>query len=65
MDIMTFRIAKEDLLEPLTKTHRLLAETHINYTLSILQQETMSREAIAVIIAYTKDLHDRTPTTVG
>lgn len=65
MDIMTFRIAKEDLLEPLPKPHRVLAETHINYTLSILQQETMSREAIAVIIAYTKDLYDRTPTTVG
>ena len=65
MDIATYRAIKEHLLHPLTPSHRAMAETHIAYTLSILQQETMSREALAVIISYTKELHDRTPTTVG
>lgn len=54
MDIMTFRILKEHLLEKLTPGHRERAETHINYTLSILDQEVMSIEAVAVIIACTK-----------
>lgn len=54
MDIMTFRILKEQLLEKLTPGHRERAETHISYTLTILDQEVMSLEAVAVIITCTK-----------
>lgn len=64
MDIALFRATKERLLASLSAEHRALAETHIQYTLNILQQETMSREAIAIIITYTKDMYERPHTTV-
>ena len=54
MDIMTFRILKENMLEKLTPGHRERAENHINYALTILDQEVMSMEAVAVIITCTK-----------
>ena len=51
---MTFRIMTETMLEKLTDiTQREKARDHINYTLSILGQETMSAEAVAIIITNT------------
>ena len=54
MDIIRFRVAKENLLEQLSKEHREIANSKIEATLSILRQETMSIESIAIIIAYTQ-----------
>ena len=65
MTIITFRYTKESMLEHLTPAHRARAEDHIAYTLSILQQETMSAEAIATIISYTREPHDLHTTANG
>lgn len=51
MDIATFRAIKTKLLRNLTSEQQTEAERRISYTLSILRQETMSEEAVAVIIA--------------
>lgn len=54
MDIMTFRIITETMLEKISDIpHREKARNRINYTLSLLGQETMSAEAVAVIITNT------------
>lgn len=58
MHIITFRYTMESMLEPLTPAHRARAETSIAYTLSILGQDTMSAEAIAIIISHTRSPHD-------
>ena len=51
MDIATFRQMKDRMLDKLTDSEqRQAAETRIAYTLKILNQETMSKEAIALII---------------
>ena len=51
---MTFRIMTETMLEKLTDiTQREKARDRINYTLNILGQETMSAEAVAIIITNT------------
>lgn len=51
---MKFRIMTETLLEKLTdKQQKERARDHINYTLNILGQETMSAEAVAIIITNT------------
>lgn len=51
---MTFRIMTETMLEKLTDiTQRERARSRINYTLNILGQETMSAEAVAIIITNT------------
>ena len=51
MDIATFRQMKDRMLDKLTNSEqRQAAETHIAYTLKILNQETMSAEAVALII---------------
>lgn len=51
MDIATFRQMKDRMLDKLTNSEqRQAAEIRINYTLKILNQETMSKEAIALII---------------
>ena len=51
MDITTFRQMKDRMLDTLTDSEqRQAAETRIAYTLKILNQETMSKEAIALII---------------
>lgn len=54
MDIMSFRMAKENLLEKLSNEHRALANAKIEATLSLLRQETMSIESMAVIIICTQ-----------
>lgn len=54
MDIMTFRIITETMLEKISdKSQQDRARDRINYTLSILGQETMSAEAVAIIITNT------------
>ena len=54
MDIMSFRMMKETLLDRIKNPEqRAEADIKIKYTLNILGQETMSAEAIAVIIAST------------
>jgi short subunit dehydrogenase-like uncharacterized protein len=54
MDIMTFRIITETMLEKISDTpQREKARDRINYTLNILGQETMSAEAVAIIITNT------------
>ena len=54
MDIMTFRIMTETMLEKITDiSQRERAKSRINYTLNILGQETMSAEAVAIIITNT------------
>ena len=54
MDIMQFRIMTETMLEKLTdKQQKERARDHINYTLNILGQETMRKEAVAIIITTT------------
>lgn len=54
MDIMQFRIMTETMLEKLTDiSQRERAKSRINYTLNILGQETMSAEAVAIIITNT------------
>ena len=51
MDITTFRQMKDRILDTLTDSEqRQAAETRIAYTLKILNQETMSKEAVALII---------------
>ena len=51
---MQFRIMTETMLEKLTdKQQKERARDHINYTLNILGQETMSAEAVAIIITTT------------
>jgi len=51
MDIATFRQMKDRMLDKLTDSEqRQAAEIRIAYTLKILNQETMSKEAIALII---------------
>lgn len=50
MDIATFRAIKTKLLRNLTPEQQAEAEKRISYTLSILRQETMSEEAVALII---------------
>lgn len=50
MDIATFRAIKTKLLRNLTPEQQVEAEKRISYTLSILRQETMSEEAVAIII---------------
>lgn len=51
MDIATFRQMKDRMLDKLSDSEqRQAAETRITYTLKILNQETMSKEAIALII---------------
>ena len=51
MDIATFRQMKDRMLDTLTNSEqRQAAETRISYTLKILNQETMSEEAVALII---------------
>lgn len=51
---MTFRIMTETMLEKLTDiSQRERAKSRINYTLNILGQETMSAEAVAIIITNT------------
>ena len=54
MDIMSFRMAKENLLEKLSNEHRTIANAKIEATLSLLRQETMSIESMAVIIICTQ-----------
>lgn len=54
MDIMTFRIITETMLEKISdKSQQDRARARINYTLNILGQETMSAEAVAIIITNT------------
>ena len=54
MDIATFRQMKDRMLDKLTNSEqRQAAETRIAYTLKILNQETMSAEAVALIITNT------------
>lgn len=53
-----YRGLKEELLAKLSPAHRAEVEQHIAYTLNVLGQETMSREAIALIISYTKDKYE-------
>lgn len=50
MDIITFRAIKTKLLRNLTPEQQIEVEKRISYTLSILRQETMSEEAVALII---------------
>ena len=51
---MTFRIITETMLEKISdKSQQDRARDRINYTLSILGQETMSAEAVAIIITNT------------
>lgn len=51
MDIATFRQMKDRMLDKLTDSEqRQAAEIRIAYTLKILNQETMSKEAVALII---------------
>lgn len=51
---MQFRIMTETMLEKLTdKSQQDQARDRINYTLNILGQETMSAEAVAIIITNT------------
>ena len=53
MTIASFRATKNRLFQKanLTPAQAELAETRIAYTLNILDQETMSAEAIACIIS--------------
>ena len=54
MDIMTFRVITETMLEKISdKSQQDRARDRINYTLNILGQETMSAEAVAIIITNT------------
>lgn len=54
MDIMQFRIMTETMLEKISDiTQREKARDRITYTLNILGQETMSAEAVAIIITNT------------
>ena len=51
---MQFRIMTETMLEKLTdKSQQDKARDRITYTLNILGQETMSAEAVAIIITNT------------
>ena len=51
MDIATFRQMKDRMLDTLINSEqRQAAETRIAYTLKMLNQETMSNEAVALII---------------
>lgn len=51
MDIMTFRVTLRSMLDKLPSDKQDAANTRVQYTLNILGQETMSREAIAIILA--------------
>ena len=52
---MQFRIMTETMLEKISDiTQRERAKSRINYTLNILGQETMSAEAVAIIITNTQ-----------
>ncbi len=50
MDIMSFRLLKYRMIEKVDPKFHHQIEEHITYTLNILGQETMSAEAIAIII---------------
>lgn len=57
MDIATFRITKSRMLDKLPTNLHTTIDEHIALTLKLLDQETMSREALATIIALcTKEL---------
>ena len=51
MDIMTFRMTLESMLEKLPPEQQDPARIRVQYTLRILGQETMSKEAIACILS--------------
>ena len=48
---MTFRMTLESMLEKLPTEQQAHARTRVQYTLRILGQETMSKEAIACILS--------------
>lgn len=51
LDIPTFRITKARMLEKVPKHFHQAIEDRIQLTLDLLDQETLSREAIAIIIS--------------
>ena len=50
MDIMTFNIIRENLLQNLTPIQADLAKQRIQLVLDLLGTETMSKEGMAIII---------------
>ena len=50
MDIMTFNITRENLLQNLTPIQADLAKQRIQLVLDLLGTETMSKEGMAIII---------------